>query len=295
MKTPDMHDFSSSQASEFVPTVVHNPDIRDFTSSQASEFVPTVVHKHKVYYPNYVTQHQALAMMLSPPGLHNRTQQAANVSGLQQPNTTFHPQQQPSFMPMPTMMMHPMMMMPQQHPIMMIASPVNNTASPPGFALPTQQQQQQSMMPILSAYPPMFPPVGWVSLPIEPAGEHESQLLQLQGQYKEDHVGINPSYQNAVLGMSHSIPLQQQSLQSFPAGNSAFSPSGSTAQHFVASRKKSAAHPKPTLSPRKSSPPGALQTGSSEKKTRFTEPTIIHQPDESHHKKPMQRKNNNEE
>jgi hypothetical protein len=191
------------------------------------------------------------------------------------------------------MMMHPMMMMPQQHPIMMIASPVNNTASPPGFALPTQQQQQQTMMPILSAYPPMFPPAGWVSLPIEPAGGHESQLLQPQGQYKEDHVGINPSYQHAVLGMSHSIPLQQQSLQSFPAGDSAFSPSSasrSTAQHFVASRKKSAAHPKPTSSPRKSSPPGALQTGSSEKKTRFTEPTIVHQPDESHHKKPMQRK-----
>ena len=284
------------KSSLFSPMRMKTPDMHDFSSSQASEFVPTVVHKPKVYYPNYVTQYQALAMMSSPPGLHNRNQQAAKVSGLQQPNTTFHPQRrQPSFMPMPTMMMHPMMMMPQQHPIMMIASPVNNTASPPGFALPTQQQQQQSMMPILSAYPPMFPPVGWVSLPIEPAGGHESQLLQLQGQYKQDHVGINPSYQHAVLGMSHSIQLQHQSLQSSPAGNSAFSPSRSTSQHLIASRKKSAAHPKPTSSPRKSSPPGALQTGSSEKKTRFTEPTIIHQPDESHHKKPMQRKNNNEE
>jgi hypothetical protein len=95
--------------------------------------------------------------------------------------------------------------------------------------------------------------------------------------------------------MSHSIQLQQQSLQSFPDGNSAFIPSRSTAQHFVASRKQSAAHPKTTLPPRKSSPPGALQTGKSEKKTRFTEPTIVHQPDEFHPKKPMQREKNNEE
>lgn len=255
------------KSSLFSPMKMETPVMRDFSSSQASEFVPTVVHKPVVYYPKYNTQHDTSAMRSSPPVLHFHppTQQAANVSGPRQPSTTPLPQLVPTFMPMPSMMM--MMMMPQQHPM---ASPVN-TASPPSFALPTHQQQ----MPILSAYPQvMFPPVGWMSVPsAEPAGGQESQLQQMMAHQASPM--NHPSYQ-------HAIQFQQQSLQSFPAGNSAFTPSRSVAQHIVASRK-SAARPNTTSPPRKSSP--CAHTGSSEKKIRFTPPTIVHQPDESCQKK----------
>lgn len=241
--------------------------MRIFSSAQASEFVPAVVHRPVVYYsqyPKYNTQHdEALVMRSSPAGLHFHppTQQQANISGPRQPSTTPRLQLVPTIMPMPTMMM-----MPQLHPMTMMAAPVN-TASASGFLLPFQQQQ--AMMPILSAYPSMmFPPVGWV------AGGQESQLPSPMN---------HPSY---TLGMSCPIQLQQQSLHSFPAACSTFTPSRSTAQHVLASRK-SAARPKTTSQPRKSSP--QAQTGGSENKTRFsTPPTIVHQPIEFCYKKSKQ-------
>lgn len=272
------------KSSLFSPMRMETPDMRDFSSSQASEFVPTVVHTPVVYYPNNVTQHETSAMTSSPPGLHLHThaQQAAKVSGPRQPSTTPHPQLVPTFMPMPAMMM-----MPQQHSMTMMAAPVTMPPAP-GFVLPTQQQpQQQTMMPILSAYPPMmFPPVQWLPVPTAAAAcGQESLPQQLQSQMMAHQASPmnHPSYQHAVLRMSHPIQVQQQSLQSFPAACSAFT-SKSPALHVVGSRKSSA-RPKTTSPPRKSSP---SETGSSEKKTRLTPPTIVHQPNESCHIKPKQ-------
>ena len=270
------------KSSLFSPMRMETHDMRDSSSSQASEFVPKVVHT-PVVYPNYVTQRETSAMTSSPPGLHlhTHTQQVTKVSGPRQPSTTPHPQLVPTFMPMPAMMM-----MPQQHKMTMMAAPIN-IAPPPGFVLSTHQQpQQQTMMPILSAYPPMmFPPAQWLPVPTAAACGQESLPQQLQSQMMAHQASPmnHPSYQHAVLRMSHPIQVQQQSLQSFPAACSAFT-SKSPALHVVGSRKTSAP-PKTTSPPRKSSP---SETGSSEKKTRLTPPTIVHQPNESCHIKPKQ-------